>query len=64
MAQLPLFNLFFSWAGLALWVVEFVGFIIIFICFPTPQNSVNRKHRKFLKSPDIKWGAEPFVRVA
>ena len=23
---------------------EFVGFILIFICFPTQQNLVNRKH--------------------
>ena len=26
------------------WVGEFVGFIIIFIHFPTQQNSVNRIH--------------------
>ena len=37
------FNLFFlgldwPWAG------EFVGFIIILICFPTQHNLVNRQH--------------------
>ena len=26
-------------------VGEFVGFVIIFVCFPTQQNLVNRKHR-------------------
>ena len=37
------FNLIFVGLG---WprVGEFVGFIIIFICFPTQCNSANRKH--------------------
>ena len=26
------------------WVVEFVGFIVIFICFPTQQSLVHRRH--------------------
>ena len=26
------------------WVGESVGFIIVFVCFPTQQNMVNRKH--------------------
>ena len=39
-----IFNLIFLGLGWP-WVVEFVGFIIIFICFPTQQNLVNRKHR-------------------
>ena len=38
-----IFNLFFlgwlSWP----WVGEFVGYIIIFTCFPTQQNVVHRK---------------------
>ena len=37
------FNLFFLGLGWP-WVGEFVGFIIIFICFPTQQNLVNRNH--------------------
>ena len=37
------FNLFFLWFGW-LWVGEFVGFMIIFTCFPTQQNLVYRKH--------------------
>ena len=36
-------NLFFLGLGWP-WVGEFVGFIIIFICFRTQQNMVNRKH--------------------
>ena len=37
------FNLIFLGLGWP-WVGEFVGFIMIFICFPTQQNLVNRKH--------------------
>ena len=40
---MPLLNLVFlglDWP----WVGEFVGFIIITICFPTQQNEVNREH--------------------
>ena len=37
------FNLFFHWLGWP-WVGEFVGFIIIFICFPTQHNLVYRTH--------------------
>ena len=33
------------------WVGEFVGFIILFICFPTQHNLVNRKHPTILR-----WG--------
>ena len=43
------FNLIFlglGWPG----VEEFVGFIIIFICFPTQHNLVNRKH------PNVRLG--------
>ena len=42
-AQMPLLTYFFVGLG---WpcVGEFDGFIIIFTCFPTQQNSVNRKH--------------------
>ena len=36
-------NLFFLGLGWP-WVGEFVGFIIIFLCCPTQQNLVNRKH--------------------
>ena len=43
MAQMPLLNLIFLGLGLP-WVGEFVGFIIIFICFPTQGNLVYRKH--------------------
>ena len=42
-AQNATFNLFFlglDWP----WVGEFVGFILIFTCFPTQQHLVNRKH--------------------
>ena len=35
------FNLFFLGLG-GPWVGEFVGFMIILICFPTHQNLVNR----------------------
>ena len=39
------FNLFFSWVGLGWpWVGEFVGFVVMFICFPTHHNLVNRIH--------------------
>ena len=31
------------------WVGKFVGFILIFTCFPTQYNMVNRKH------PGIQW---------
>ena len=41
-AQMPLFNLIFLGLGWP-WVGEFVGFIIIFTCFPTQQNLVYRK---------------------
>ena len=37
------FNLIFLGLGWP-WVGEFDGFIKIFICFPTQQNLVNRKH--------------------
>ena len=37
------FNLIFLGLGWP-WVGEFVDFIIIFICFPTQQSFVNRKH--------------------
>ena len=37
------FNLFFLGSGWP-WVGEFVGFILVFICFPTQQNLVNCKH--------------------
>ena len=37
------FNLIYLGLGWP-WVGEFVGFIIIFVCFPTQQNLVNRKH--------------------
>ena len=37
------FNLFFLRLGWP-WVEEFVGFMVIFTCFPTQQNLVNRKH--------------------
>ena len=37
------FNLIFLGLGWA-WIGEFVGFIIIFISFPTQHNLVNRKH--------------------
>ena len=44
MASIATFNLIFL--GLVWpWVGEFVGFMIIFTCFPSPQNSVNCKHR-------------------
>ena len=39
-AQRPLFNLIFFLGWGWPWVGEFDGFIIIFICFPTQQNSV------------------------
>ena len=38
------FDLFFLGLGWP-WVGEFVGFVIMFTCFPTQQNLVNRKHR-------------------
>ena len=43
-AQMPL-STYFSWVGLG-WpcIGGFVGFIIIFLCFPTQQKLVNRKH--------------------
>ena len=37
------FNLIFLGLGWP-WVGKFVGFIIIFTCFPTQENLVNRKH--------------------
>ena len=37
------FNLFFLGLGWP-WVGGLVGFIVIFLCFPTEQNLVNRKH--------------------
>ena len=37
------FNPFFLGLGWP-WVREFVGFIIMFTCFPAQQDSVNRKH--------------------
>ena len=43
MSQRPLFNLVFIGLGWP-WVGEFVGFIIIFTCFPTQHNSEYRKH--------------------
>ena len=48
MAQMPLFYLIFlglSWP----WAGEFDGFIIMFTCFPTQQNSVYRKHPSILR---------------
>ena len=42
------FNLIFPGLGWP-WVGEFDGFIIIFICFPTEQNLVYRKHRIVLQ---------------
>ena len=41
MAQNATFNLFFLGLGWP-WVGEFVGFILIFTCFPTQHNLVNR----------------------
>ena len=41
---MPILTIFFSGWGWP-WVGEFVGFIILFICLPTQQNLVNRKHR-------------------
>ena len=42
---MPLLTYSFSWVGLGWpWVGEFVGFITIFICFPTQPNLVKRKH--------------------
>ena len=43
-AQMPTFNLILLGFGLALGCGEFVGFMIIFICFPTQQILINRKH--------------------
>ena len=43
MTQLPLLNLIFLGLGWP-WVGAFVGFIKIFIFFPTQQNLVYRKH--------------------
>ena len=37
------FNLIFLGLGWP-WVGEFDGFIVIFVCFPTQQNLVYRKH--------------------
>ena len=37
------FTFFFGGLGWP-WVGEFVGFMIMFLCFPTQQNLVNRKH--------------------
>ena len=34
----------FSWFGLASGFREFIGVMILFICFPTKQNLVSRKH--------------------
>ena len=42
-AQMPLLTYFFLGFGWP-WVGEFVGFVVIFICFPTRHNLVNRKH--------------------
>ena len=39
-----LINLIFVGLGWS-WVGEFVGFIIIFACFPTQRSLVNRKHQ-------------------
>ena len=38
------FRLFFRGLGWP-WVGEFVGFMVIFLCFRTKQNFANRKHR-------------------
>ena len=48
------------------WVGEFVGFIIIFICFPTQQYLVYRKHPKAsgnLATPHMAGGSELRVPV-
>ena len=42
-AQMPLLTLIFLGLGWP-WVGEFDGFILIFTCFPTQHNLVNRKH--------------------
>ena len=42
------FNLFFPGLGWP-WIGEFVGFTIMFICFPTEQNLVNRKSQTPLR---------------
>ena len=42
---MPLFNLIFLGLGWP-WVGEFVGFVI-FTCFPTQQNLVNRHDERF-----------------
>ena len=44
-AQAPLSTYYVIFLGLGWpWVGEFVGFIIIFRCFPTQRKLVNRKH--------------------
>ena len=43
MSQMPLLTYFFLGLGWP-WVGDFVGFIIIFICFPTQENLLYRKH--------------------
>ena len=48
------FNLIFPGLGWP-WVGEFVGFIVIFICFPTQQNLVYRKH------PNGEFSGENYV---
>ena len=40
---MPLLADFFIGLGWP-WVGELIGFIIIFVCFPTQQNLVNRIH--------------------
>ena len=42
-AQMPLSAYFFLGVGWP-WVGEFVGFIIILICFPAQHNLINSKH--------------------
>ena len=49
------FNLFFLGLGWP-WIGEFDGFIIIFVCFPTQQNLVNRKHPIATEELLLKYG--------
>ena len=43
-AKMPLLTYFFLGLGWP-WLGEFVGFIVILICFPSRHSLVNRKHR-------------------
>ena len=58
---MPLLADFFIGLGWP-WVGELIGFIIIFVCFPTQQNLVNRKHRTVVgRTRELSQGSVLFL---